>query len=185
VQASAAPVSGILDVGRYPEGVDEVSKAVAAALSASRFDSLATPRVMRAKYSKLLMNLANAIEAACGSAARASGLAPRARAEGEAVLRAAGIDFASPAEDAARRGDTLRIRPIDGQRRGGGSSWQSLARGAGSIEADYLNGEIVLLGRTEGVATPVNAMLQRVANRLAAAHATPGSLTVPELEALV
>ena len=43
----------------------------------------------------------------------------------------------------------------------GGSSWQSLARGAGSIEAEYLNGEIVLLGGLYGVATPVNELLQR------------------------
>lgn len=28
----------------------------------------------------------------------------------------------------------------------GGSSWQSLARGTGTVEADYLNGEISLLG---------------------------------------
>ena len=50
------------------------------------------------------------------------------------------------------------------QSRPGASSWQSLARGTGSIEADYLNGEIVLLGRLHGVATPVNAALQRLAN---------------------
>ena len=29
----------------------------------------------------------------------------------------------------------------------GGSSWQSIKRGTGNIEADYLNGEIVQLGR--------------------------------------
>ena len=30
--------------------------------------------------------------------------------------------------------------------RGGGSTWQSLRRGTGSLETDYLNGEIALLG---------------------------------------
>ncbi|MFD4562753.1 hypothetical protein ACFWP5_52095, partial [Streptomyces sp. NPDC058469] len=34
----------------------------------------------------------------------------------------------------------------DGTPRGGGSSWQSLNRGTGTIEADYLNGEIARLG---------------------------------------
>ena len=30
----------------------------------------------------------------------------------------------------------------------GSSTWQSLAKGSGSVETDYLNGEIVLLGQT-------------------------------------
>ena len=62
----------------------------------------------------------------------------------------------------------VTIRPVgeDGGHKGS-SSWQSLARGTGSIEADYLNGEITLLGRLHGVPTPVNAMLQDVANDMA------------------
>ena len=49
------------------------------------------------------------------------------------------------------------------------------------MEADLLNGEIVLLGRLHGVATPVNALLQQVANELAAAQAPPASLTEADL----
>jgi 2-dehydropantoate 2-reductase len=98
------------------------------------------------------------------------------RGEGEAVLRAAGIAHASPAEDAARRGDLISIRPIEGRRRIGSSSWQSLARAAGSIEADYLNGEIVLLGRLHEVPAPANALLQRLANRMARERLLPGSM---------
>jgi 2-dehydropantoate 2-reductase len=185
VQASSAPVSGILDLGRYPSGVDEVAERVAAALSASTFDSVARPDIMRWKYTKLLMNLGNAAEATLGRTARAAEVASLARDEGMACLRAAGIDVASPEEDAARRGDRLRIRPIGGARRGGGSSWQSLARGTGSIEADYLNGEIVLLGRRHGVPTPVNAALQRLAGAAARARRPPGSVAEPELDALL
>ena len=37
---------------------------------------------------------------------------------------------------------------MNGPRPGAGSTWQSLARGAGSIEVDFLNGEIALLGRS-------------------------------------
>ena len=37
---------------------------------------------------------------------------------------------------------------------------QSVLRQADSVETDYLNGEIVLLGRLHGVATPVNAHIQ-------------------------
>jgi 2-dehydropantoate 2-reductase len=56
-----------------------------------------------------------------------------------------------------------------------------LARGTGSIEADYLNGEIVLLGRLHGVDTPVNLLLQRLAAEAAREGRRAGSLPVDEL----
>ncbi len=66
----------------------------------------------------------------------------------------------------------------------GGSSWQSLARGAGSIETEFLNGEIVLLGALHGVPTPVNALLQRLALRAAAEGAEPGGWRIEQLSEL-
>lgn len=134
---------------------------------------------MRWKYTKLLLNLGNAVQALLSPDGR-SEVTDRARAEGEACLRAAGIDFASTADDAARRGDLLDVRDAGGTPRRGGSSWQSLQRRTGSIETDYLNGEIVLLGRQHGVPTPVNALLQALARQAAAAGATPGVLTAAE-----
>ena len=65
--------------------------------------------------------------------------------------------------------------------RGGGSSWQSLQRGTGTIETNYLNGEIVLLGRLHDVPTPVNALLQRVANDAARRKLPPGSMLASDL----
>ena len=92
--------------------------------------------------------------------------------------------MASSEEDRARRADNLQLSPTESGEWRGGSSWQSLARGAGSIEAEFLNGEIVLLGRLHGVATPVNALLQRLAVRAAAEGAPPGSWRVEDLSAL-
>lgn len=183
VDASSAPVTGILDVGRYPRGEDDLCRAISFAFGSSGFSSEVNPEVMRFKWSKLLMNLGNALEAACGPVAWSDPLYRAARAEADAVLDAAGIDVADDEEDAARRGDLISIEPIDGASRGGGSSWQSLARGQGSIEADLLNGEIVLLGRLHGVPTPVNELLQRTANDLARRSAPPASLTPGELAA--
>jgi len=183
VEVSSAPISGVLDVGRYPKGSDERVTAIAAALSAASFESLARPDVMRWKHKKLLTNLGNAVEAACGriQTEDAHALVELARVEGRGVLTAAGIGVVSDEEEAERRGERLVSRPIGGKPRGGGSSWQSLTRGTGSIEADYLNGEIVLLGRLHGVATPVNAMLQRTANELARDRRPPGTLSAREL----
>jgi 2-dehydropantoate 2-reductase len=176
VQAYSAPISGLLDVGRYPVGVDETATAVANALRDSTFESVPRADVMRWKYAKLLMNLANAVEALFARSDASATLAERARAEGDACLRAAGIEFASAEEDRRRRGDLLTWHPVRGARRGGGSSWQSLERGTGAIEADHLNGEVVLLGRLHGVPTPVNQLLQQLANRAARDRLPPGTL---------
>jgi 2-dehydropantoate 2-reductase len=71
--------------------------------------------------------------------------------------------------------------PPAGAPRGGGSSWQSLTRGTGTIEADHLNGEIVLLGRLHGVPTPLNELLQHLANTFARERRPAGSMPVAEL----
>ncbi len=81
----------------------------------------------------------------------------------------------------ALRGDKIRLVEIDGVPRRGGSSWQSLNRGTGTIEADYLNGEIALLGRLHGVPTPLNELLQRLANAFARERRPAGSLPFDEL----
>jgi 2-dehydropantoate 2-reductase len=181
VQASSAPISGLLDIGSYPAGLDGTAEQIASALRASTFESEPRTDVMRWKYTKLLMNLANAVEAVCGRADGADELIRSLRREGAACLRAAGIDFASQEEDRARRGNLLTIAPIDGSTRGGGSSWQSLERSTGSIESDYLNGEIVLLGRLHGVPTPANTLMQQLANRAAREHLRPGSVPAREV----
>ena len=179
VQSYSAPVSGVLDIGRYPGGVDDTAEAIAAAFRRAGFGSEARADVMSYKYGKLVANLANAVEAICGSAVPE--IAELAKAEGRACLRAAGIAVV----ETNMRALGITVRPIDGHTTVGGSSTQSLARGAGSIEADYLNGEIVLLGRLHGVSTPVNAVLARTADRMARSGLRPGALTPAELRVAV
>src|SRR5205823_3379951 len=105
----------------------------------------------------------------------------RARAEAETVLRAARIEFISMEEDAERRGDLLQMKPYGAGTGRGSSTWQSLRRGTGSVETDYLNGEIVLLGHQYGVPTPVNVLLQRLCSQQARLGLAPGSLDPAEL----
>jgi 2-dehydropantoate 2-reductase len=162
VQAYSAPITGLFDIGRFPDGVDDVAREISATLAASTYLSEPRPDIMRWKYGKLVMNLGNGIDAMCGPAAYGTDLLRMVREEGVAILRAAGIDFVDSEEDQARRGNHMTIRPIEGQRRGGGSTWQSLARGQGSVETDYLNGEITKLGRELGIPTPVNELMQRM-----------------------
>jgi 2-dehydropantoate 2-reductase len=181
IQAHSAPISGLLDLGRYESGLDDTARTIADAIDATTFQSVARPDIMRWKYRKLLMNLANAVEALCGPAGRGSAVARAAQREGNAALEAAGIAVASVEEDRARRADHLQMRTTGSGAWSGGSSWQSLARGTGSIEAEFLNGEIVLLGALHGVATPVNALLQRLALQAAVGGGEAGTWGIDEL----
>ncbi|MFF1922499.1 ketopantoate reductase family protein [Streptomyces sp. NPDC058221] len=187
VSAAGSPLTGILHLGRYPSGTDDTARRISADLESAKLLAPVVADVMRWKYGKLLSNLANAVEAATGPLAGddAIGLFERALAEGQAVLAAAGIDAVGRQEQTEVRGDRIRFEPFDGSPRGGGSSWQSLSRGTGTIEADYLNGEITLLGRLHGVPTPVNDVLRRIANTCARERREPGSMSVAELTALV
>lgn len=182
VLVNGEDVSGVLPVGRYPHGTDEVAEEIAAALAGCHFRSWAEPAVMRLKYAKLLyINLDNAIQAACPAGEETSGLLALALAEGEAAVAAAGIESAPEPEFQERR--RMIYGKIDGAERiVGGSTWQSLERGAGSIETDYLNGEIVLLGKLHGVPTPVNRALQDVTARML--HEGRPTRSVPVAEVL-
>lgn len=176
VQAFSAPVTGILDLGRYPAGVDDTAIEIAASLETATFVSAGRTDIMRWKYGKLIRNLRNAIEAACGSDARDGVIREMVTNEAEEVLAAAGIEYVSEDEDRDRRGDILSPALIAGGKRPGGSVWQSIARKTGSIETDYLSGHVVLLGRLHGIATPANELLQDLGADMAAGTREPRSV---------
>ncbi|RYE07152.1 MAG: ketopantoate reductase family protein [Hyphomicrobiales bacterium] len=176
------PRHGICDIGRYPRGADTTSAAIAAALGAANFAVIQMDDVMRSKHGKLLENLINVLEAALGGGKQAPQIHAAVRAEAETVYRAAGITdwvVIGPAEP--RRVGVLGMGHVEGVDRVGGSSTQSLTRGAGSIETDYLNGEIVLLGRLHGVPAPLNAALCDLSRELVETRAGAGTLTADAL----
>ena len=179
VVTHAAGTGGILDTGCYPMGIDGVVEALMARISAAGFSAEPDPAVMRKKYAKLLMNLANLVQAATvpaagvGSLDAAEGealktLYGRLRREALACFEAAGIDCATAEEVRARHENTYHMVDIEGYDRPGGSSWQSLSRGTGNLETDYLNGEISLLGSLYGVPTPANRLCQALAAEILA-----------------
>jgi 2-dehydropantoate 2-reductase len=187
VEVRWTPVMGILDVGRYPDGIDARGEAIAAAVASTAFESVARADIMRWKYGKLRANLNNAVDALCGPGTRTAvgTMDTDAQAEAEACFEAAGIPFASAEEATARRA-LVSIPPLGASiGRPGASSWQSLARGTGSIEVDYLNGEIVKLGREQAIPTPVNEALQRIANRAAHEGWAAGSVLPEDLIRMV
>ena len=182
VVASASPVYGVLDLGRYPHGSDECAATIASDLTNAGFSAVASDDIMPWKYAKLLRNLANSTQAILGLEERAEGLMARAHEEALACFDAAGIELVGDDEFRERFEVLNRIFSGSPAARAGNSSWQSLTRGSTTIEAAYLNGEIALLGRLHGVPTPVNALLQEVAAEVAASGRGPGAYTLADLE---
>lgn len=178
------PAVGVLDTGCFPAGIDDFIVQVAADLTAAGFDSRAVPAIMPLKYAKLLDNLGNGVQALAQvhrSDARAGRLMAALRAEGIACYEAAGIDWLSEAEYRAHVGPRMQTGQIPGEERSGNSTWQSLARGLASVETDYLNGEIVLLGALYGKATPCNALIRRLTREMAISGRAPCSYGIDEL----
>jgi 2-dehydropantoate 2-reductase len=176
--------SGMMDIGLYPRGVDETAEQVAAALREATYEAQVHPEVMAPKARKLLGNLGNALGAITDGRGDGGPYLAEVRREGERCLEAEGHPVESEVSFRerchARRGETA----MPEGRRNLGSSWQSLMRRQGSIETDYLNGEIVFLGRKHGLPTPFNALLQRVANEMAAARELPGKFSAEDLFAM-
>jgi 2-dehydropantoate 2-reductase len=183
VVAQSAPLTGLLDIGRFPRGSDDVSRSVAEAFRRATFESEVRDDVMAWKYRKLVLNLANAVEATCARGTGRRELIDLLRREGEEVLRAAHIDVVAGEEDEARRGDLLQVREVEGRARAGSSTWQSLARRTGAVETDYLNGEIALIARRIGRRAPINARLTALARHAARNNVRPGGLGVDQLRA--
>jgi 2-dehydropantoate 2-reductase len=184
VDTTSWPMTGVCDLGRYPEGTDALSVAVAAEIAAAGFNAEALPKIMRLKYSKLHQNMVNVIQALVPPDAEASDITKKLRAECEAAFAAAGIDWAPTAEMIGRsRGGGGPPAGIGGGGWRGGSMWQSIARGVGNSEVDYINGEVVMLGRLHGIPTPANEAAVLYADRLARTKQPPGSVDIEELRA--
>lgn len=171
---------GVLDAGRFPAGVDQTIETVTQDLRNAGFLCDPNERAMRFKYAKLLGNLGNALQAVADAGKEARDIMASLRNEALACYQAAGIDCASR-DETRERNSQVKTVDIEGVRRSGGSSWQSLERGTGDIESDYLNGEICFLGRLHGIATPANEALRALANDAVRNGAKPGALTADDI----
>ncbi len=159
---------GGLELGLWPTGTSPRAEEIVRDLAGAGFDARATADIRAWKYGKLLSNLGNVLEAIGGRAAlKRPWLAPLI-GEAERCLAASGEHWVSL--------DDLRARfanvDDDGER-GGGSTWQSLARGT-PLETDALNGEIVRMGHALGIPTPANEAMVALARRAETEHWAPG-----------
>ena len=184
--AKSWPVAGQLHVARWPaslataadrELLDEIAATWSPAGILIQLPTDVTPW----KYNKLLSNLSNAVVALTGSQGD-SEVTRAVTREGAEVLAHAGIEYISFEVSDASRAQGPTIEPVPGT--DGvvpNSTWQSLARNSGSIETDFLNGEIVRIARSHGGSAPLNGALARLARDAARSGSSPGTFTTVEL----
>jgi 2-dehydropantoate 2-reductase len=188
VIARGVPLHGIFHVGRYGGSADPAADAelldgIRRDFGTADYRVIPTADVLRWKYRKLLSNLNNVFQALLGDTGGAEDLQRAAETEAKEVLAAAGIAVPDD-EEAQATWSALAFRTVPGQpAQLGGSSWQSLVRGSGNIETDYLNGEIAKIARRLGRPAPINSGLTALARRAARDGLRPGQLTAPELRA--
>ncbi len=179
---------GYLIMGGYPVGTDDLVDAVATNLRDAGFHVLVTSDVMPYKWGKLMLNLNNAIGAITnmneyiGDNDR---IDRAARQEAREILSKAGIHWIS-AEDLAQQWPEISVQPrssLDTEAQG--STWQSLTRQQGTVEADFFNGEIVQLAERLGTQASINERLLRIVQQMATNRELPGKYTPAELCRLV
>lgn len=158
VLAFGEPTPGVFDLAAHTPAAVDLVATLAEALRAAGFvvnePALLAPR----KWTKLLLNLGNVCQVLHQDPAAARAEADAAVAEGEALLRAAGVAWEPIPEFVAPRLAACREGTIAGATRGGGSTWQSHARGR-PLETHFLNGEVVRLAESLGRDAPVNRRL--------------------------
>lgn len=185
------PVVGQFHIARWPASVSthedaELLTGLAEMWSLAGIRVRLPDDVAPWKYNKLLSNLGNAVGALAADVAAASDLLAAVRREGENVLRCAGVEFVPFEVSTEARKDGPTIRAVPGWvGRQSNSTWQSLSRGTGNAETDFLNGEIVRLAHRCGIAAPLNAALASATRAAIRSGQSPNGYSPQELSELI
>jgi 2-dehydropantoate 2-reductase len=183
---SGSPTVGLFHLGRVPAAATddtdrELLDRIVADWHRASLEVRVPADVMPWKYRKLLTNLGNAYQALLGDTRGVETLIRQAVEEGRAVLDQAGIEVIPDEVEAEARTAYAVVDLSEREGFLGGSTWQSLVRGTGNVEIDYLNGEIVLEARRHGREAPVNARIAALVRQAARRGDGAGSLTVGEI----
>jgi 2-dehydropantoate 2-reductase len=188
--------NNLMAVGKYPEGVDPISERIAADLSVAGFRAECHPQVMNLKWWKLLLNVNNALLALLGcwlqkahSDHNIYPLMADVMGESLGVLRKASIHPQAPQGlppieatiEELRNGRFACDYELPAERRTYPSTWQDLKLQRQATEVDFLNGEIVRLGESLGVPTPLNLILVNLIHSAVKHRDPPGKYSPQEI----
>ena len=185
-----------LVIGRYPEGLDETAERVVAALQAADMGGALTDDIRACKWAKFCINLMNA-PAAILDVSGAEAFNDRDTRlflgdmlqEAQHVLAQAEIKLKTLPGDqplpemvtGLHHPDFTPKQLPDRSTHVFPSMWQDVFCRRGRTEARYLNGRVHEMGQQLGVATPINALLTQVVDRMAERRELPGTYTLSDV----
>ena len=189
VVAPSAPSVGIAWIGAFPDRPEPRLQAIARDLRRANLETLVVDDISRVKNAKLAMSSTFVLDALYEPGELRDRAGALVSAETQEILEGAG-GLADLSDDLAQLFPRIRHQDVAGYESWGGTStWQSLTR-SGSLETDYINGEVVLQARLQGRTAPIN---QALTDRIHAAQrdGTPARslsdddliATVPQLTA--
>jgi 2-dehydropantoate 2-reductase len=173
-------------IGRYPNGKDETAEAVAECMRKASFYARTVDDVMPYKWGKLMANLNNAIGAITNARWGETGEISRAASKELADLLAeANIRWVS--QEQVNKEWPEVTEPLRGtiDSEAQSSTWQSLAREQGTVETEFMNGEVVRLAASLGKKAPVNEMLLNITKEMAVKKEHPGKYTAQQLSEML
>jgi 2-dehydropantoate 2-reductase len=138
------------------------------------------------KWGKLMSNVGNAIGAITNTRGNDTDfIGQAARQELEELLARANIRWVSQ-EQLSEEWPEIN-QPLRGSltTESQSSTWQSLAREQGSVETEFLNGEVVRLAGRLGHQAPINEMLVKITLEMAKGHEHPGKYTPSQLGSIL
>ncbi|MFO6451407.1 MULTISPECIES: ketopantoate reductase family protein [unclassified Aeromicrobium] len=177
----------LLWLGHYlTRGIDDELRELVDALSvAPTLGFQAVEDITAIKASKLSYNTINGLEPVFAPSDLRDEVKEGLRQEALRVFAAIGITPLSPIESGISLWPHSVLEgDIAGRTRPGNSTLQSYLRHA-PLETDYLNGEIVLLGRLHGVPTPLNEAMQVLTAEAVEQDLPPGAKGDDEIRALL
>ncbi len=154
IHPKAFPHYGCVDIGCYPNGIDARCQKLADALTHAGYSAQVHADVMLPKGAKTLLNLGvmQWMLSPTGEATRGK-LRDEALQEAIAVWSALGIeweDYTAFRQRAKARSGPPKVPAGYENSPKRSSTWQSMIRGTGNIEAEQLNGQVATLDGWQG-----------------------------------
>jgi 2-dehydropantoate 2-reductase len=186
---------GRVVVGHYPKGADTVARSLAAAVTGAGFDAVVSTDIMADKWLKVAVNVQSAFHAVIDGrdhdtnefqALKVGILEETRRVFKAARIRARSCDGRDPSIEEMI--ETLR-KPRAPRTEHGvkvrNSVWQDLYLKRRAIEADFIHGPVIALGKEHGVPTPYNHAALEIVTRAHREGLGPESLRLSEVLAMV
>jgi len=177
---------GNLIIGSYPCGADSLIDKVAGKLCDAGFLTETVRDVMSYKWGKLIINLSNIVAAITDTTGNEiDAITDAAREELRNLLDEARIVYTLEHEPTAKERTSMMHSNFTNKYKVLTSTWQSFARETGSVETEFLNGEVVRLAERLGRKAPINEALVGISREMVSSKAKPGKYSPLELGRLL